>query len=196
MFERFLPEANQIPLVTLPITFKKRVIQLAYIPDLKNLRKTCPEIRRYCHDRPREIDQLYFTDDATHYQNAKYYRWFFQKFKYIYKWLGSVHYIYPTWQHFGNLKAAKKYKLKLYVTDILVLYCAASDSCDKFIPHLCGPYTCISIRGHVRWDQVKRLIHPNVKKIHILAQIEFNETEYDEFAQFIKDHLSGGYEKK
>uniref|UniRef100_A0A7E4VVY3 Permease n=1 Tax=Panagrellus redivivus TaxID=6233 RepID=A0A7E4VVY3_PANRE len=90
-----------------------------------------------------------------------------------------------------NVLYIDKNKTKIYVNDTVVVYCANSDSYDKFIPYISGPYTKISIRGKVRWDQVKRLIHPNVKEVQILAKMELRPEEFDEFAVFVAQHLRG-----
>uniref|UniRef100_A0A7E4WCB0 F-box domain-containing protein n=1 Tax=Panagrellus redivivus TaxID=6233 RepID=A0A7E4WCB0_PANRE len=195
MLESTQSEINQIPLVTLPMAFKQRLAQLAYIPDLKNLRKTCPEIKNLCRNGAREFEQLYLTDDDAHFQKAKFYMYVFRIFKHPYMFLRLIFNdllsFRPTWHNRCTLQYVEKNRTKIYISDTAVLYCVNSDSYDKIIPYICGPYTRISIRGEVRWDQVKRLMHPNVREIQILAKMDLRPDEYDEFAEFMEQHLRG-----
>uniref|UniRef100_A0A7E4VA75 F-box domain-containing protein n=1 Tax=Panagrellus redivivus TaxID=6233 RepID=A0A7E4VA75_PANRE len=174
MFDRFQAETDNIPVVTLPIAFKQRFAQLAYVPDLKNLRKTCPEMNHLCRYGAREFEQLYFTDDDDHFQKAKTFLRYFRIFKYIYIWLRFIFdeafSFHGIWQNICHLKSVKLNKIKFYVNDTLVLYCATIESYDQLIPYICGPYTRISIRGHIRWDQVKRLIHPNLGFLYVFER--------------------------
>uniref|UniRef100_A0A7E4UL37 Transmembrane protein n=1 Tax=Panagrellus redivivus TaxID=6233 RepID=A0A7E4UL37_PANRE len=98
----------------------------------------------------------------------------------------------PVWQAVLRVDDIVNKRQHAYARDTLVLHCDSTNSYEKIIPFICGPYTRLVLHGNINVDQVKRLANSNVKKVRISAILDLLEEDYDDFVEFISKHCSSG----
>uniref|UniRef100_A0A7E4WAI3 BTB domain-containing protein n=1 Tax=Panagrellus redivivus TaxID=6233 RepID=A0A7E4WAI3_PANRE len=79
---------------------------------------------------------------------------------------------FSTWDSVVFVDTTSENQKPIIVTDTLSIYCKNAQDYEKVIPYISGTYSRLSIRGgFITLDQVKRLIHPDVKQVHLLAEV-------------------------
>uniref|UniRef100_A0A7E4V4D0 PIN_9 domain-containing protein n=1 Tax=Panagrellus redivivus TaxID=6233 RepID=A0A7E4V4D0_PANRE len=96
----------------------------------------------------------------------------------------------PFWDTSLHVKDIIENKKPIYVADTLIIDCQTIGSYEKILPFICGTYSRVFIRGKLSWKQVERLIHPNVIKAEVDANIVFYKKEHDNVVKFCMERMS------
>uniref|UniRef100_A0A7E4VHW6 Uncharacterized protein n=1 Tax=Panagrellus redivivus TaxID=6233 RepID=A0A7E4VHW6_PANRE len=185
-----------LPFDTLCHNFKKRLANLAPVADIGTLCKICPEIKQLCSDR-----QIYYVDQVSLTDNIFYHLAlrkvpFFRRYKLLYKRLrfiiDGIYFFTAPYQSVLKIESLFPKTRKIYVEDTLFLDCVNTESYDKLVASISGPYTRLVLGGNITWAQAKLLIHSKVQKVFIHARIKIEPEEYDDFVAFVVQH-SGSF---
>uniref|UniRef100_A0A7E4VTM5 Transmembrane protein n=1 Tax=Panagrellus redivivus TaxID=6233 RepID=A0A7E4VTM5_PANRE len=183
---------DKISTETVPDT-QKCVIDITPLTETDDSCQQCLNPTTICHNHPEYYDQVYITDIDVTYKWASKKGSFFRSWKFIYTYfryiIDAAISFYPTWYSVSNFDDIKSQNKAIYVKDTLVLHCKTYESADEIIPYITGSYSRLMLCGKVTFDQLKRLIHKDLKKIHINGKLfKVKPEEYDDFVAFALQH--------
>uniref|UniRef100_A0A7E4UM39 F-box domain-containing protein n=1 Tax=Panagrellus redivivus TaxID=6233 RepID=A0A7E4UM39_PANRE len=180
--------------------FKSRLVELAQMVELPKLTETCPDIRTRCLHRPKVYNCVFITDKGLLLKAAldemktdnfieKFlnYASFYKCTRYIYdgpvtfdqKWDSAI---------YGDALNLTK---PIYVRDTLILHCRNIEVYEAVIPFISGSYSRLVVYGKITWNQVKKLLHGNVKQIRIEGEVTVDQSQYDDVVEFIQGFCRG-----
>uniref|UniRef100_A0A7E4ZY93 Transmembrane protein n=1 Tax=Panagrellus redivivus TaxID=6233 RepID=A0A7E4ZY93_PANRE len=144
-------------------------------------------------------DQVFITDSDEMYQWASKDTFMFrllkflQKFRYLRFFLDGIITVNSCWQSVLRVDEVNSKNEHVDIADTLILHCNSIETYSKVIPRIRGSYNSLILHGHISWDQIKQLIHPDVKQVRINAVFKINPVakEYEEFINFIIKHCRG-----
>uniref|UniRef100_A0A7E4VT25 F-box domain-containing protein n=1 Tax=Panagrellus redivivus TaxID=6233 RepID=A0A7E4VT25_PANRE len=185
------------PLSKLPYCFQKRLIALAPLRILNDLGRVLPGIRMFRSFCPKAYDKVFITDHPNVYKWATKDTFVFEMFKLLYQFtflsylLDGSDNVNPVWQAVLCVDEIIDKKQAIYVEDTLVLYCESINEYQKVIPYICGPYTRLVLHGNINMHQIISLLHPDVNKIRINANIQIPPLSHDHFAELMVKQVQG-----
>uniref|UniRef100_A0A7E4ZRD2 NR LBD domain-containing protein n=1 Tax=Panagrellus redivivus TaxID=6233 RepID=A0A7E4ZRD2_PANRE len=187
-------EASNEPLNRLPSDFKNRVAGLAPIDGLQIIRQAFPEFEKFYTPRLETYDKVYITDDETVYQRATEKLFLFRVLKPLYwmfRWVFDGNSFSPIWHSVLRVDDIVKKEDPIIIKDTLVVNCKSIESFERLIPHICGDFSRLMIRGEINLDQLHRLLLTKVRKVIVTANIQLQPHEYDEAVRLIMGHVRG-----
>uniref|UniRef100_A0A7E4W591 SSD domain-containing protein n=1 Tax=Panagrellus redivivus TaxID=6233 RepID=A0A7E4W591_PANRE len=102
----------------------------------------------------------------------------------------GVYTFYPIWKSVLLVDEIIGRDKDVFVDDGIILHCQP-ESYENVIPKIDGTYSRLVLHGAIRWDQLKRLVHPGLKQVRVGGIIHIQPTEYDNFVEFLIDHSRG-----
>uniref|UniRef100_A0A7E4VXE7 Recep_L_domain domain-containing protein n=1 Tax=Panagrellus redivivus TaxID=6233 RepID=A0A7E4VXE7_PANRE len=184
-------ENENLPSRNLPYGFKSRLIELAPLNDAFKVSIACPEVKTLRQRRRRFYNHIYVTDDKRIRNIAMKESCENLDFQWLRYLADGPFTIDPTWQTVLLVDDIVCKNRPLYVNDTLVLDLKLVESYDRLVPLIVGPYSRLVLYGHFTWDQIKNLIHDNVKQVRIMNKIEVYQRDYNEVVKFMNSFGRG-----
>uniref|UniRef100_A0A7E4ZXR3 F-box domain-containing protein n=1 Tax=Panagrellus redivivus TaxID=6233 RepID=A0A7E4ZXR3_PANRE len=176
----------------LPYGFQERLIALAPLRILNDLSRVCTNVKLFRSFCPKGYDEVQINDRHNVEQEISTKSLFFRLTTAVLRFFIIFNYIFALDISIDQLHVDEiiERKQHIYVEKALVINCNSVTSYEKVIPYISGPYTHVVLNGNVTWKQVKRLVHPNVKKTDIKATIHISSAQsYANFAKFVMRQL-------